>query len=221
MHQLHFASTSAQPAQRLLQSQWQYAQRGLSLATAALAGASRFVEWQHYPKNDCIDAQHGTRFFYHAHAGVERAPDEHGHFHVFSRAAQVQQGFAHLIGISLNAKGNATRLFTTNQWVTGESWVPAAELVADLPGFALQTRGRLVPVAQWIVAIVQCYAPLIETLLAERDQRVSDYAMAQGLDLVRAKQDQRLHIISQRSIDPLEDIAPLLGAATLGGSHNH
>ena len=88
-----------------------------NLSIAALCGARQFIQWQHYPARDAVDATHHSEFYYHAHNGAQHSHDEHGHFHVFTRPGG-RQRFHHLIGVSMNPKGLPTRLFLTNQWVT-------------------------------------------------------------------------------------------------------
>lgn len=205
------AQHHADPRQRLQRAaadvaevQWHYARHGVSLASAALAGAARLHEWAHHPQNDLIDARHGTRCFFHAHAAAERAPGEHGHFHVFAAPpAGAQPDFSHLIGISIDAGGLPTRLFTTNRWVTGEHWLPAEVLAGRLADFSLCTRGRLAPIARWVQGMVRLHADQIGALLHERDATLQ----ARHADHATALDDRRLHIVSQRPVQLLARLA--------------
>lgn len=193
-----------QAAADVLAVQWHYASQGRSLAGAALAGARAFVEWTHHPREDHVDAASGVRFYYHAHAPEERAPGEHGHFHVFVRAAGEPGAIAHLVGISLDAKGLPLRLFTTNHWVTGGAWCDAATLARQLPRVQVRARGRLAPVASWLTGVVALYDDVIVELLHERDRRLGAEAAA--------REDRSLHIVSQRAVslpDRLERLAAL------------
>jgi hypothetical protein len=182
----------AQAAAEVLAVQWHYASQGRSLAGAALAGARQFVEWAHHPREDHVDPASGVRFYYHAHPADERATGEHGHFHVFVPAHGGGDAISHLVGISLDDKGLPLRLFTTNRWVTGETWQDAASLAASLPRLQLRASGRLAPVARWIAGMVHLYADTIADLLRERDSRVGGGEAA--LD------DRSLHIVSQRPV---------------------
>lgn len=184
------------------------AARGSHLATAALAGAREFVEWEHYPHADCIDRTHGTEFYYHAHDAARRVPAEHGHFHVFTRLDDGR--FWHLAGISLDDRGRATRLFTTNRWVTAEAWAPAAAMLPKLDAFALECRGRLAPVARWIQAMIRFYRPLIAELLSERDAWLAAFPHARR---EVALDDRGVHIVSQRPVDVFADIARAIPAS--------
>lgn len=176
-----------------------YAERGTNLAQAALAGAREFVEWHHYPRKDVVDAQNRSEFYYHAHAARERAPGEHGHFHVFVRRGA--NDFMHLAGISLDDRGRATRLFTTNRWVTGERWRPAEALEPYLRKFSLRSAGgRLAPVARWVEGMIRFYDGRILDLVHERDRLLTSAA---SLD------DRSMHIVTQAAIDPLTDFRRL------------
>ncbi|MBK6005201.1 hypothetical protein JJB11_03775 [Ramlibacter ginsenosidimutans] len=182
----------AQAADEVIAVQWHYASRGRSLAAAALAGAQRFVEWSHHPREDHVDAASGARFYYHAHPAGERAEGEHGHFHLFVPTPGQPDAISHLVGISLDARGLPLRLFTTNQWVTGEAWRDAPRMEALIAGFSLRAHGRLAPVARWLTAMVRLYDAEIIQLLHERDRRVGGRGAA--------LQDRSLHITSQRAV---------------------
>jgi hypothetical protein len=140
-------------AESLVHVQAAYARQGKSIALAAMAGSSRFVEWNHYPALDINDDEAGTAAYYHAHAATDRPVNEHGHFHLFVPSGSKRRGasgYSHLVGISVNAQGEAFRLFTTNRWVTDEDWLPATQIAPRLAGFRLSTAGRLAPVARWL-----------------------------------------------------------------------
>lgn len=185
----------------------QLAARQSNLCLAALAGARSFQEWRHYPEHDAVDRQHATEFYYHAHAAKERLADEHGHFHVFSRSSRTNR-FHHLAGISLNPLGMPTRLFLTNQWVTGESWVSAARIAPLVARFECQVSGRLAPVATWITAMIRVYAPEIMALHAQRQA----WSM-RGVDSVRERHarlhDQRHAVIAQKKLNLPRHLAAL------------
>lgn len=180
-----------------------YVARNTNLAQAALAGAREYVEWTHYPRKDLVDSGNETEFYYHAHAAEERALGEHGHFHIFARPAS--GGFTHLVGISLDDRGRAMRLFTTNRWVTGETWRRAALMEPVLRRFAVRAAGgRLAPVARWIEAMVCFYDDQILALIHERDKLIPN-GITRG--------DRSMHIVTQVAIDPLRDIERLASQA--------
>ena len=164
-------------AQALANIQMRYAETGRTLNEAALCGAKDFVEWQHYPSNDLVDEHSGYEFYYHAHSMVEMPNGEHGHFHVIKRDVQ---SFHHLIGISLDQKGLPVRIFTTNQWVTGEEMVDSDIAIKFIKEFELTTKGRMAPVSKWISAFIQLFAAEIEGLLLERDKKIARLVAEQG-----------------------------------------
>lgn len=193
--------TSGQAVHDMLQTHAWYAQRGQSLATAALAGARTFVRWAHHPRDDVDDALHGSRFFYHAHEPHEMLAQEHGHFHVFARVgSRTRFGYAHVVGISIDNRGTPLRLFTTNQWVTGEDWFDADALADVVTRFQVHTPGRLAPVARWLTAMVQCYSAPIQHLLVQRDACLKQHALDHQQDLSTARADRRLHILSEQAL---------------------
>jgi hypothetical protein len=189
----------AQAAADVLAVQWQLAGQGRTLAGAALAGARAFVEWAHYPREDHVDRTTGVRFYYHAHSADERAPGEHGHFHLFVPVPANATAIAHLIAISVDDKGLPLRLFTTNHWVTGDTWLDAEALIALLPNVSVRAAGRLAPVARWLGGMVALYEDAIVDLLRARDRRLHGGA--------GAFEDRSLHIVSERRISLPERLA--------------
>ena len=190
-------------AQELASIQMKYAESGRTLSEAALCGAKAFVEWQHYPANDLVDEVSGYEFYYHAHSADEMPNGEHGHFHVIKRNAK---GFHHLIGIALNQKGLPTRLFTTNQWVTGEEMADSTMVVKSIQGFEMVTKGRMALVTKWIGALIQLFATEIEGLILERDQKLAKLVAQQGnRELVLNSKEH--HVLTECKIDLMERIS--------------
>jgi hypothetical protein len=157
-----------------------YAQAGSSLAQAALGGSQAFELFRHYPARDVVDRAAGTRFYYHAH---RRDEPEHGHFHLFVDGPKEGE-FAHLAALSIDVRGQPMRWFTTNRWVTGESWRPAVDMLPALGNFAVHTQGRLAPVAQWLTAMVQVFSDELATLLQARDACVEPLIACEGAETV-------------------------------------
>ncbi len=183
-----------------------YAERGTTLSVAALAGCKRFIEWQHYPSNDAVDALHGTEFYYHAHAKSERLTNEHGHFHVFVRT-QSGRRFHHLIGISLDPRGVPIRLFLTNQWVTGEFWIDSKKILPLLARFECSIRGRLGPVSQWITGMVHLYGQEIAALHLDRDRWLAK--RCRRGDRRQLLTDRSHQIVAQKRIDLFQRLSEL------------
>ena len=176
-----------------------YAQAGSSLAYAALAGARAFEVLRHYPARDVVDADAGTRFYYHAHRLDE---PEHGHFHLFVHGEQPGE-FMHLAALSLDVNGQPLRWFTTNRWVTGEHWRSAAQLLPRLKRWQVQTGGRLAPVARWLSAMVTLYRDELVQLLHARDARLAPRFQGRS----RAGREA---VFEDRSLDVISECPALL-----------
>ncbi|MFZ2295366.1 MAG: hypothetical protein WAW46_10060 [Polaromonas sp.] len=183
-----------------------YAQAGSSLARAAMAGAQRCIELAHYPRQDVVDMKHGTRFYYHAHGSRRRPGNEHGHFHLFAQSSQPGD-YTHLAGISLDAQGQPIRFFTTNRWVTGETWRQAADIERALAHFAVLTSGRMAPVARWLTALVHLYAPQLVRLVRRRDAVMARRAASQGWEALC--EDRRLDVVTECRISLSQRIQQL------------
>ena len=184
-------------AQELANIQMRYAESGRTLNEAALGGARDFIEWQHYPNNDLVDEQSGYEFYYHAHSVDEMPDEEHGHFHVIKRESNA---FHHLIGIALNQRGLPVRLFTTNQWVTGEEMVESKLAIKSLGEFQMVVKGRMAPVSKWVGALIQLFAVEIENLILERDQKIAQLAVEQG-NRELALNSRKHHVLTECKID--------------------
>jgi len=157
-----------------------------------LRDTGTFFEWDHYPKGDAYDAETHAQYYYHSHPLALRG-GEHGHFHTFLRPKGMPRnvgpadvpGFAppagdndalsHLIAISMDRDGVPTRLFTTNRWVTGETWYAAADVVAMLGRFRIDRARPSWPTNIWITAMLRLFRPQIAALLRRRDAAVADW----------------------------------------------
>jgi len=184
-------------AQELANIQMRYAESGRTLNEAALCGAKEFIEWQHYPINDLVDEVSGYEFYYHAHSADEMPHGEHGHFHVIKRNAK---GFHHLIGIALNQKGLPTRLFTTNQWVTGEEMADSTIVVRSIQEFEMLTKGRMALVTKWISALIKLFSAEIKCLILERDQKIAQLVAKQGNREI-VLNSKKYHVLTECKID--------------------
>ncbi len=176
-----------------------YLEAGSTLTSAALAGAARFEPYRHYPQHDVVARQHGTRFFYHGHSALRVPREEHGHFHLFVEHGEQEAAggprYSHLVGLSLDSRGQPLRWFTTNRWVTGEHWYGAAQLQALLPGLRWHSGGRLAPVARWLTAMVTLFQTDIAGLLSQRDAVLTQRAA--GQPLASQFEDRGLDVITQ------------------------
>jgi len=154
----------------------------LNVVGEVLKGQGQFVRLTHYPQGDVYDRETHAQYYYHAHRD-----GEHGHFHLFLRAKGMPAGCApvpdaagrdwpagdqalsHLVAISMDRFGAPTGLFTTNRWVTAETWYPAADVLRMLPHFAVDHAWPSWPTNRWLTAMVRLFRPQITALMQERD----------------------------------------------------
>jgi hypothetical protein len=152
-----------------------------------------FFEWDHYPTGDVYDHISHAQFYYHAHPQELRS-GEHGHFHTFIRANGIPDGLkpvalpdyekpadsnddlTHLIAVSMDPTGLPIRLFSTNRWVTGETWYRADDVCKLIDLFEIDHAQPSWPVNRWVTYIVQLFHPQIVELVRARDARVREWA---------------------------------------------
>jgi hypothetical protein len=194
------------------------AQNGTNPVTEVLAGAKRVEEWAHFPPGDVIDAGTHSLFYYHSHAAEERVAGEHGHFHTFVRAKEIDAAVtpaprqdagdggaaAHLVGISTEASGRLMRLFTTNRWVTGETWHDAEAVIGMLDHFDITTPAPSRELNRWVSATVRMFRPQIVDLVRARDAAVAAFARTHPQSDVYENRD--LMVTSEATVDFLGQI---------------
>jgi hypothetical protein len=81
----------------------------------------------------------------------------------------------HLVGIAIDTSGEPIRLFTTNRWVTGETWYPAADVIGMLERVRLSAAAPLPVLSRWVEAVVRLFRPEIAVLLRNRDNAIADW----------------------------------------------
>lgn len=177
---------------------------GISPRTLLL-GQAEPERFCHYPPGDVYDFASHAQFYVHVHRD-----GEYGHAHLFLRPMgmpadcrpQVAVGGAdspcHLIAVGFGRHGFASELFTTNRWVTGESWYDAAAVARMLPCFHVDGAGAGGRVGRWLTALVALFRPLVVTLVQQRDQTVAAWARGHAGDPL---DDDRLEVTSQAAID--------------------
>lgn len=161
--------------------------------------------YRHYPTGDVYDFASHSQYYFHCHR-----QGEFGHAHLFVRPMgmpvgcrpQVAVGGAdspcHLVAVGLGHHGFASELFTTNRWVTGESWYDADTVARILPCFHVDGVGSGGRVGRWLTALLGLYRPLVVALVRQRDQAVARWAAEHGGD---ALNDDRLEVTSHAAID--------------------
>jgi hypothetical protein len=208
---------------------------GIFAALAAVPGA--VADWQHYPPGDVYDPQSHAQYFYHAHPAGSRAAGEHGHFHTFLRAEGMPPGVAplvlpetalagaapppqaaplkrgardevsHLVAVAIDLRGEPIRLFTTNRWVTGETWYRADDVIHMLARFALDNAGGPTLVNAWLGAVLRLYRPQIALLLRTRDRTIMNWRRKRRTNVF---EDSRIEVTSSLDIDLDERLAALV-----------
>jgi len=114
-------------------------------------------------------------------------------------AGEPDEAWVHLVAIAMDRAGRPLRLFTTNRWVTGETWYAAADVAASLDRFAIGADAPT-PLDRWITAMVGLFRPTIVRLLAERDAAVMNFRRRRR-GKVHVLEDRRLEIASWAAID--------------------
>ena len=202
-----------------------------NMVSEVLKGHGDFFEWDHYPPGDVCDDETHAQYYYHAHPPESRAGKygpEHGHFHTFLRPKGMPKSvkpapvldyqkpkgdndaLTHFVGISMNRAGFPIRLFTTNRWVTGETWYKASSVISMMDRFFMDLAYPSLPVNIWITAMLQLFRPNIESLLHQRDQAVKDWQKEHPDENVY--EDRGLEITSIQDIS-VEDQIKRVGRA--------
>lgn len=191
-----------------------------------LRGHGEFFEWDHYPPGDVYDHDTHAQYYYHAHPPEGRAKKfgpEHGHFHTFLRPKGMppkvkpaavpdykqpegdNDALTHFVAIAMDRAGFPVRLFTTNRWVTGETWYEAKAVISMLDRFVVDLALPSWPVNVWITAMLRLFGPDIEVLLVERDRTIDDWQRRHPGENVY--EDRALEITSIRDISVDAQIA--------------
>ncbi len=204
------------------------AKTGDNIVGELLRGQGTFYEWNHYPPDDVHDLASHAQYYYHAHGGQERS-GEHGHFHCFLRPKGMPAGIrpapvsaapsskdgaeplSHLVAISMDDGGQAIELFTTNRWVTDETWYRARDVIAMLDRFVIDVAHPSWPVNRWITAMIRLFRPQIEQLVWERDRAVAAWQRRDAASDVF--EDRRLEVTSKIAISVEDQIGRLQAAA--------
>ncbi|WP_295532237.1 hypothetical protein [uncultured Thioclava sp.] len=202
---------------------------GMSVLSEVLRDQGTFTTWERYPKGDIFDPETHCQYFYHAHAADEMLSSENGHFHLFVRpdalglnltpwdlpGARIPADapddtgarFAHFGAISVNAKGTPLRIFTTNRWVTDETFYRASDMIRLLDHFAIELAHPNWAVNLWLSAMVSLYRPQFEALLEARDSRIQAWLDSHPDSAVL--EDRGLQNISELAIDTHAQIAAI------------
>jgi hypothetical protein len=184
---------------------------GQNIVGEVLKGQGTFYEMDHYPSGDVYDNESHSQYYYHAHR-----EGEHGHFHTFLREAGMPPGLApvdqshaefmddrddtlsHLVAVSMDRAGFPISLFTTNRWVTADTWYAAPDVVQMLERFDMDLAFPSLPVNLWLTAMVRLFRPQIEALVHDRDRTIARWAVEHGD--VDVFEDRELEVTSECAI---------------------
>ncbi len=161
---------------------------GQNLVGQCLAHQGTFYEEEHYPKGDVFDSESHAQYYYHAHR-----PDsgEHGHFHTFLRSGGMQRGtvpvpwkgkrpkgkdaLSHIVAISMDRPGMPIGMFTTNRWVTDESFYSADDVALMIDRFVIEQSYPCLATNRCLTALIRLFKPQIVALLKRRDAVIADW----------------------------------------------
>lgn len=128
-----------------------------------------------------------------------------------SAAGEDGEPWSHLAAIAIGPTGWATRLFTTNRWVTGETWYAAADVALMLDRFAVGTAAPARPLDRWITAMLGLFRPQIAALLRARDAAVMGWRQRRR-GKVHVFEDRRLEVTASCEIDVLGQMGQIEAA---------
>jgi hypothetical protein len=117
------------------------------------------------------------------------------------QAAPLKRGerdeVSHLIAIAIDACGEPIRLFTTNRWVTGETWYRAEDVTRMLDCFVIAESEPSAVLNRWVGAMIRLFRPQIAALLQARDETVMAWRRRRRTHVF---EDPRLEIASSLDI---------------------
>jgi hypothetical protein len=137
--------------------------------------------------------------------------DSHGRGVGTHRSPRDRGVVSHLIGISLDPAGRPIALFTTNRWVTGETWFRGEDVALMLGRFDFVEPGPHDRVSRWLAATIGVLRPVIVDLALARDARIMDWRRRRSRQS-HVFDDRRLEVTSERRIDFAAELSGLLAA---------
>jgi hypothetical protein len=121
------------------------------------------------------------------------------------QAAPLKRGtkeeVSHLVAIAVDARGEPIRLFTTNRWVTGETWYRADDVIRMLERFAVNQPEPAATLNLWVGAIHRQFRPQIAALLRARDDTI-----------VTWRRRRRTHVFEDPTLEITSSLEINLGA---------
>ena len=99
----------------------------------------------------------------------------------------------------MNPDGFPIGLFSTNRWVTGETFYKADDVISMLDSFKMDLLYPSWPVNIWITAMIKLFRPQIEVLLRQRDETIGQWQLTNINQDVY--EDRDLEVTSQTPVD--------------------
>lgn len=183
----------------------------------------RLVPYSHYPAGDVYDYASHSQYYFHSHRGGEL-----GHIHAFLRPRGMPLGvhpadpsdwrgpddndaLSHLVAISVDTDGRPVQLFTTNRWVTAETWYRADDVKKMLPCFGVAHDRPSSFANLWVTALVRLFIPQIERLLDARDRLIDrHHHRVPGIPVYEDREIEVTSIIDISVRDHIEKIISLV-----------
>lgn len=72
----------------------------------------------------------------------------------------------------MDKKGFPIQLFTTNRWVTDETWYDAATVISMLDSYNMDHTYPSWATNRWLSAMLRLFRPQIEELIRMRDKKI-------------------------------------------------
>ena len=161
-----------------------------------------------YPEQKLAFGRDDLLAYYHSHPEPWLRPDEHGHFHLFTRNCKEHKpGWAHIAALSMDSEGQPRQWIVTNHWVTGGDWPDASVLHACLQRVMMIDSGHVSLLEAWLYYILKIYLPDMESLLRHRDEAASEA----GLD------NRERYDLAEMPVDLLSRLQMLLEGQAAGG----
>lgn len=155
---------------------------------------------------------------------------ERGHFHCFLRPPGLPpamepppdvavpdrpvgaHALCHLIAVGVDGNGMPRRFFTTNRWVTDETFYWADDVIAALPAFHVDHAAPCWATNRWLTALVALFRPQIERLIRTRDAAIlARQARLPAPDRGTIFDDRSLEVTSEADIDVSAQLATVEG----------
>lgn len=178
-----------------------FAERGQVPLAAVVRENDAPCLWQHYQSDAAAplgSQPQALHYYYHSHGVTGALKNEHGHYHLFAQLGADEDGkprYTHIVAIGVDARGLPLRLFTTNRWVTDETWLPAERVIEAGERIAAGSEPTDDPAERWLRAQLGIFAPQIAALLRHRDRRIQ--ARQKRGHRPGLLEDRRMHVLSQ------------------------